>query len=299
MIGIYKIENILNGMKYIGQSINVPHRLKEHKRDLKYGRSHNDHLQKSHNKYGIENFTFEVIDKCNASELDDLEIYWINLFKSNKRGFGFNIESGGRKNKNISDETKLKISKALTGFKVSDATKLKQSISRTGIKFSNEWRQNIRLSRTGKKQSEEAKLNMSNAKKGKIYPNMHIFKKGITAHNKGVKLSIELRLENLNNYYHTKDISISENMINDVKYGISRRSFILKYKYYGLYKIINEFYISNNIDLRELRINTKINEMMKSDIASGISRREFANKHGLCKNADGIWNYIRKINKVA
>ena len=33
MIGIYKIENLINGKVYIGQSINISERFTEHKRE--------------------------------------------------------------------------------------------------------------------------------------------------------------------------------------------------------------------------------------------------------------------------
>lgn len=52
-IGIYCIENIINGKKYIGQSINLKDRLYGHKTKLKHNKHKNRHLQFAVNKYGI------------------------------------------------------------------------------------------------------------------------------------------------------------------------------------------------------------------------------------------------------
>ena len=46
MIGIYKIENKVNGKVYIGQSIDIEKRWKEHISCLNNRTHHNDYLQK-------------------------------------------------------------------------------------------------------------------------------------------------------------------------------------------------------------------------------------------------------------
>ena len=53
--GIYCIINKINNKIYIGQSKNLLKRRKEHKKGLKFGTHHNDHLQKAYNNYGKEN----------------------------------------------------------------------------------------------------------------------------------------------------------------------------------------------------------------------------------------------------
>ena len=67
MIGIYKIENLINGKKYIGQSIDIETRWAEHKRINE--RSLETIKQKyplylAFKKYGLENFSFEVLEIC-------------------------------------------------------------------------------------------------------------------------------------------------------------------------------------------------------------------------------------------
>lgn len=116
IIGIYCIENIINGKKYIGQSVNVKDRLYGHKAKLKSGKHKNNHLQFAVNKYGIENFKFYIITECEVEQLDFMECYYISTYKSDNADFGYNTEPGGSRGlKIMSEQTKLKISEALQG----------------------------------------------------------------------------------------------------------------------------------------------------------------------------------------
>jgi hypothetical protein len=92
-IGIYKIENLINGKIYVGQSVDIEKRWSTHKSELKNHRHYNSHLQKAWNKYGEENFHFSIVAECDIGELDQCEIYWISKFNSYKSGY--NLTSGG------------------------------------------------------------------------------------------------------------------------------------------------------------------------------------------------------------
>lgn len=74
MIGIYKITNLVNNKCYIGQSINIHNRWKQHKSALTSNRHHSIKLQNSWNKHGYLNFKFEVIEECEVSKLNDREL---------------------------------------------------------------------------------------------------------------------------------------------------------------------------------------------------------------------------------
>lgn len=73
MIGIYKITNKTNGKFYIGSSKNISKRFREHKLDLKKNKHKNKKLQNAFNKYGEENFIFEILEECNLENLLVLE----------------------------------------------------------------------------------------------------------------------------------------------------------------------------------------------------------------------------------
>ena len=97
---IYKITNQLNNKVYIGQTIKAAEqRWKEHLNHSK-GNCVNDankHLYCAMRKYGVENFTFEVIqDNIDTQEnLDKAEIYWIDYYNSFLEGY--NETFGGQK----------------------------------------------------------------------------------------------------------------------------------------------------------------------------------------------------------
>lgn len=92
-VGIYKFTNKLNNKSYIGQSIHVEKRFHEHLRTAK--KNPKTIFHKAINKYGIENFVFEILEYCNEEELDAREIYYIEYFNTLTPN-GYNIQIGGR-----------------------------------------------------------------------------------------------------------------------------------------------------------------------------------------------------------
>lgn len=95
MIGIYKIENNINHKVYIGLSNNIERRWREHKRrylDI-FSNNYNCKLYKALRKYGLENFTFSVVEQCLLEELEEKEIYWIKYYDS--YFLGYNMTLGG------------------------------------------------------------------------------------------------------------------------------------------------------------------------------------------------------------
>lgn len=67
--GIYEIINLINGKKYIGQTIDFENRKKLHFSYLRNGTHDNPHLQYSYNKYGENNFEFRIILYCEQFEM--------------------------------------------------------------------------------------------------------------------------------------------------------------------------------------------------------------------------------------
>lgn len=102
MIGIYKIENLVNGKIYIGQAVNLQRRIREHKLVSRYNNPKNSEynfaLSRAIRKYGLNNFSFNIIEECKQEELDDKECYWIKYYNSYNDGYNETI--GGKKGPN-------------------------------------------------------------------------------------------------------------------------------------------------------------------------------------------------------
>lgn len=123
---IYKIKNKINDKVYIGQTVNG------FKNRYCGGRwwkgTDNNHLLKSVDKYGIENFEiFEIIDIAfSRKELDIKEKVYILINKSYDTRYGYNKTMGGDGNV-ATVETRLKISKSLVEFFQDDEVRMKYS----------------------------------------------------------------------------------------------------------------------------------------------------------------------------
>lgn len=157
MIGIYKIENLINGKVYIGQSIDIEKRWRVHKTELNNNKRVGSHLQNAWNKYEEENFKFEVIEECLKEELNKKEKYWIAYYKNNAYGV-YNLTDGGDGIKNPDILTRYKMSIARLGKPLSDLTKQRISAANKG-KPKPEFK-------------ELTKLRISNAHKGKHTTNL-------------------------------------------------------------------------------------------------------------------------------
>jgi group I intron endonuclease len=116
--GVYKITNLVNHKIYIGQSIDLWTRINEgYLQKLPKQKSHNRYIQRSWNKYGSENFIFEVVEYCDVEDLNPRETYWIEYYDSANKYKGYNIDKigGSSRGRKVSEETKRKISKATKG----------------------------------------------------------------------------------------------------------------------------------------------------------------------------------------
>ena len=91
--GIYKITNQLNDMVYIGQAQDVSKRWKDHaKCGLGIDTPVSNKLYTAMIKDGLENFTFELLEKCTNTELNSKEKFYIELYQADK--YGYNSKAG-------------------------------------------------------------------------------------------------------------------------------------------------------------------------------------------------------------
>ena len=79
MIGIYRIKNLVNDKCYYGSSKNIEKRWITHKNHLNGGKHHNVPLQRAWDKYGEDNFSFEVVEECDEIFLLEMEQYYLDL----------------------------------------------------------------------------------------------------------------------------------------------------------------------------------------------------------------------------
>lgn len=94
--GIYKITNKTNGKCYIGKSLNIEERWQYHIAHRNVAREYNKPLYCAFRKYGIENFSFEIVEEINNYEeiANEREKYWIEYFNS-YGSTGYNATKGG------------------------------------------------------------------------------------------------------------------------------------------------------------------------------------------------------------
>ena len=96
MIGIYKITNLINQHSYIGLSTQLEKRWKYHLDPYNQERESYKTLYKAFKKYGVENFSFEILEECSVEELGSKEKFYIKKYDTYYNGY--NMTSGGEDN---------------------------------------------------------------------------------------------------------------------------------------------------------------------------------------------------------
>ena len=120
MIGIYKIENKENKLVYIGQSVNIERRWKDH-RNKAFNSNSKDYsipLYKDFRKYGLDKFKFEILEECLKEELNVKEQYWIEYYNSFFNGY--NESFGGNTHCRHTNISKDKIIGVITDLKTTN-----------------------------------------------------------------------------------------------------------------------------------------------------------------------------------
>lgn len=91
--GIYKITDLITEECYIGQSVNIQQRMKQHcKCGLGIEASATNKLYNTMQKDKVWNFSFELLEQCSKELLNEKEKFWIQMYQSNK--FGLNTMKG-------------------------------------------------------------------------------------------------------------------------------------------------------------------------------------------------------------
>lgn len=179
MAYIYKITSPSKKI-YVGSTININERFRSYKR---LHCKSQIRLYNSLLKYGANKHKFEIIVECDESEMLSLECYYGNIYNTLSEN-GLNCVLPKKDDKFIcrTKETRIKLSKALTGKKLSEETKNKLRLANLGKVNPNkgksvhsiESKLKMKISHTGKKLSDNHKRNISEKLKGKIPKNYKI-----------------------------------------------------------------------------------------------------------------------------
>ena len=89
--GIYRITNLKTNEAYIGKSTNIKTRWQNHcKTAIGLDGIARTKIHSAMKEYGIDNFSFEVLEKCTKENYSEREKYWINFYETNV--YGYNIQ---------------------------------------------------------------------------------------------------------------------------------------------------------------------------------------------------------------
>ncbi len=116
--GVYQIEHVGSGRKYIGSAVRIKRRLSKHKTDLRGGYHHSQKLQRAWDKYGEVAFECTVVEVVpDERHLLSREQHWINVSDALTEGFNACPVAGNCRGRIITPEHRAKLSAALTGRK--------------------------------------------------------------------------------------------------------------------------------------------------------------------------------------
>ncbi len=93
--GIYKITNLISQQSYVGQSVDIASRWKDHiKCGLGIDASATNRLYNAMQQDGVHNFTFELLEACPREQLNEKERLWIEVYQTDS--LGYNSTKGNR-----------------------------------------------------------------------------------------------------------------------------------------------------------------------------------------------------------
>ena len=249
---IYKITNILNQKSYIGKTIRDPEiRWNEHKQDSKHP---NLPLQRAFKKYGINSFSFEIIEEVKEELLDEREKYYIKKFNTYKQGYNATLGGEGGITHTLPKE---EIEKILTLWKqkytISQISKI------TGHSFSAIQNHIKKTGITNEQYKKQIKLNKNKALKNIKLRERQNSKK----ENKFTKEQEKNIFEDFNNFYSCTYISKK-----------------IKCSYKKLYNFLKNFYTEEEIIARS-KIKTSLSKKYYKYTLDDIFIKEYKNREEL------------------
>ena len=180
--GVYTITNLIDNKIYVGCTDNIKKRWRTHKRELKKGIHHGIRLQRAWNKYGEENFKFEILVECEINHLLSEEHYWATMLNVHNTEYGYNTQPTSPNGKRgHAAETIEKIRQKAIGRKWKPEDIEKRSKTNIGRKASEETKRkmSIGISAARKRwepdseRQKQANISRSKKLKGRIFTEEH------------------------------------------------------------------------------------------------------------------------------
>lgn len=270
---IYSVTNTLNNKVYVGQSIDVERRWRQHK----YGKG-NLILRNAIRKYGIDNFKFEILEKIETSNktknqltqlLVELEQKWLDSKKPFLKENGYNIQKTSKPN--LTTKRDDNFGDKIRRIKIENNHHGKPLIQ-YGIKGNliKEWKSAAEIERVLGYCAENISaccLNKSNSSHGFIwkFKDYRLMDDDIISANKSLRMSevrqYNLRGKLLNTFNNVKDASRLTN-INEkiIRQGCNKNikiaaGFIWKFKNEPL--IISEHLNKKDLQVKQINLTTK------------------------------------------
>ena len=137
--GIYLLRNNVNGKVYVGQSVDICKRWYFHR--LSANRGDKSPLYSAMRKYGINEFSVQVLEECEVTKLDEREAYWMDFYEARERGY--NLMPAGQNGRVMDDAMRKWFSENSKKWKPTEEIIEKIRASSTGRKHSDETKKKI------------------------------------------------------------------------------------------------------------------------------------------------------------
>jgi len=113
--GVYQIRNLVDGKVYVGSAVNLKNRWVHHRKKLRKGTHHSNHLQRAWTKYGEDTFIFEVLGLCEKNGLLDEEQKLLDQRQSydDRHGYNMTPTAYSQLGRRHSEESKRRISASM------------------------------------------------------------------------------------------------------------------------------------------------------------------------------------------
>jgi group I intron endonuclease len=180
-VGIYIIKNTINQKVYIGKSSNIEIRFKDHRSALtkpnRNPKRTNRYLYQAVQKYGIDNFEFEILQQFPIGIHDDLlkeaELYWMDYYSSCERSLGYNLRRDSSTDTFVHEDTRKLLSEINSGInnpnygnhwtneQKNNMSEIAKSRHACGTIYGEDWKKKIAESTREMWKDENKKLSMA------------------------------------------------------------------------------------------------------------------------------------------